>query len=46
MGRLIGPKIWDRIVGIFGAILDSPWTRCGLFGLLGYDLCIKSCFGE
>ena len=23
-GRLIGPKTWDRIVGIFGAILDSP----------------------
>ena len=25
-GRLIGPKTWDRIVGIFGAILDSPRT--------------------
>ena len=24
--RLIGPKTWDRIVGIFGAILDSPHT--------------------
>ena len=23
-GRLIGPETWDRIVGIFGAILDSP----------------------
>ena len=23
-GRLIDPKTWDRIVGIFGAILDSP----------------------
>ena len=25
-GRLIGPKTWDRIVGIFGARLDSPRT--------------------
>ena len=25
-GRLIGPKTWDRIVGIFGVILDSPRT--------------------
>ena len=25
-GSLIGPKSWDRIVGIFGAILDSPRT--------------------
>ena len=25
-GRLIGPKFWDRIVEIFGAILDSPQT--------------------
>ena len=23
-GRLIGPKTWDQIVGIFLAILDSP----------------------
>ena len=30
-GRLIGPKTWDRIVGIFGACLDSPrtvWAAC------------------
>ena len=25
-GCLIGPKTWDRIVGIFGARLDSPQT--------------------
>ena len=25
-GCLIGPKTWYRIVGIFGAILDSPQT--------------------
>ena len=24
MGRLIGPKTWDRIVGIFFRLLDSP----------------------
>ena len=25
-GRLIGSKTWDRIVGIFRAILDTPQT--------------------
>ena len=25
-GRLIGPKTWDRIIGILEARLDSPWT--------------------
>ena len=25
-GRLICPKTWDQIVGIFGVILDSPRT--------------------
>ena len=25
-GHLISPKTWDRIFGIFGAILDSPRT--------------------
>ena len=25
-GRLIGPKIWDRIVGIFGEFLEPIWT--------------------
>ena len=25
-GRLFSPKTWDRIVGIFGAILNSPRT--------------------
>ena len=41
-GRLISPKTWDQIVGIFGARLDSPrtvWAACVC------DLCIKSCFG-
>ena len=31
MGRLIGPKTWDRIVEIFLTFLVSPW-------LLGTDL--------
>ena len=38
-GRLIGPKSWDRIVKIFGAI----FTVHGLCGLLCHGLCIKSC---
>ena len=25
-GRLIGPKNWDRIVGIFGEFLEPIWT--------------------
>ena len=33
-GRLIGPKTWDRIVGIFGAHLTSLVTVPGLFGQL------------
>ena len=35
-GRLIGPKPWDRIVIIFGAILQfTDYVRglCGLFVL-------------
>ena len=34
--RLIGPKPWDRIIIIFGAILqfmDCIRGLCGLFGL-------------
>ena len=42
-GRLIGPKTWERIVRIFFEPLDSPRTVCGRCGLLGCDLCIKSC---
>ena len=33
-GRLIDPKTWDRIVGIFGAHLSSLVTVHGLFGQL------------
>ena len=31
---VIGPKTWDRIVGIFGAHLSSLVTVHGLFGQL------------
>ena len=45
MGRLIGPKTWDRIIVIFGAILDSPLQSTDCLGCLGCALCISSCFG-
>ena len=32
-GRLIGPKSWDRIVIIFGAIFTATDCVCGLCGL-------------
>ena len=41
-GRLIGPKTWDRIFRIFGAILNSPRT---IWECLGCDLFINSCIG-
>ena len=41
-GRLIGPKTWDQIVGIFGARFGQSMDYLG-------DLCdnlwIKLCFG-
>ena len=41
-GRLIGPKSWDRIVIIFGAIFYSSRTVCvECVGCLCHDLCIK-----
>ena len=40
-GRLIGPKTWDRIVGIFWRWFGQS-TDCLV--ILGVDLCIKSCF--
>ena len=40
-GRLIGPKTWDRIIGILEPF--GQYTDC--LGFLGCDLCIKSCFG-
>ena len=33
-GRLISPKTWDQIVGIFGAPLSSLVIVHGLFGQL------------
>ena len=43
-GRLIDPEPWDRIVIIFGAILQFTDCVRGLCGLFGYDLCIKPCY--
>ena len=40
-GRLIGPKTWDRIVGILGAHLDSPrtvWAACVVIYALNHVL--------
>ena len=31
-GRLIGPKSWNRIVGIFGEFLEPIWTVCDCVG--------------
>ena len=42
-GRLIGPKTWDRIVRIFGAIWTVHGLRVDCVGCLFHDLCIKSC---
>ena len=36
--RLIGPKTWNRIVGIFGAHLSSLVTFHGLFGQLVVEI--------
>ena len=44
-GRLIGPKTWDRIVGIFGAHLDSPrtvWaTRVRIYSINYVVVCMR-----
>ena len=49
MGRLIGPKTWDRSVRIFGGRMEQPVTAPRLFrGCLGvgwFNLCIKWLFG-
>ena len=42
-GRLISPKTWDRIVGIFGTALGSPGTDyvvcpCGIIYAINYGL--------
>ena len=42
-GRLIGPKSWDRIVIIFGAIFIVHGLCVDCVGCLCHDLCIKSC---
>ena len=49
MGRLIGPKTWDRGVRIFGGRMEQPVTAPRLFrGCLGVgwsNLCIKWLYG-
>ena len=49
MGRLIGPKTWDRSVRIFGGRMEQPVTAPRLFrGCLGVgwsNLCIKWLYG-
>ena len=42
-GRLIGPKTWDRIVGIFGACLDSPRTVWAASGIIYVINCVLVC---
>ena len=45
-GRLIGPKTWDRIVGIFlrfSLVAVSVQSHVG--AVWGVDLCINLCFG-
>ena len=34
-GRLLGPKPWDQIIIIFGAILQFTDCVCGMCGLFG-----------
>ena len=44
-GRLIGPKTWDQIVGIFGSHFDSPrtvWAASDIIYAINYGLvCIR-----
>ena len=42
-GRLIGPKTWDRIVGIFGAILDSARTVWAAWVVIYALNCVLVC---
>ena len=42
-GRLIGPKTWDRVVGILNLVLDSVvtvWTARGVFYAINCVLCV------
>ena len=42
-GRLIGPKTWDRIIGKFGAILDSPQTVWAAWVVIYTLNCVLMC---
>ena len=44
-GRLIGPKTWDRIVGIFLRISLVAVSVQSHVGSVWVDLCINLCFG-
>ena len=44
-GRLIGPKTWDRIVGIFLRISLVAVSVQSHVGAVWVDLCINLCFG-
>ena len=43
MGRLIGPKTWDRIDIIFESKNEATVTVHGCLGVLFHKLCDKSC---
>ena len=45
MGRLIGPKTWDRIVEIFLTFSVSSWLLGTDLGCLYDNLWNKLCFG-
>ena len=45
MGRLIGPKTWDRSIRIFGSRLDNLGTVTDCYGFLCDNLLNKLCFG-
>ena len=36
---MIGPKTWDRIVGIFGEFLEPIWTVCDCVGAV-WGVCV------
>ena len=44
MGRLIGPKTWDRSIRIFGSRLDNLSTVTDCYGFLCDNLLNKLCF--
>ena len=45
MGRMIGPKTWDRIVEFFGDFMGCPSQSRILVGVVCVNLCIKWLLG-